>query len=127
MSKKEKFLDFFDCLIINAKEPVVLPKEVEEFYNMLRNQKDDESDKPLFTESGLMILEWMQNNAEQSMKAKDIAAGMGESTRKISGSMRKLVTDGFVEKFGKDPITYFLTDLGKNYNIQAYKQENKQN
>ena len=31
--------------------------------------------------------------------------------------MRKLVSDGFVEKAGKDPIIYSLTEKGKEYEI----------
>jgi hypothetical protein len=31
--------------------------------------------------------------------------------------MRKLVTDGFVEKVGQDPVIYSITENGKNINI----------
>jgi hypothetical protein len=31
--------------------------------------------------------------------------------------MRKLVTDGYVEKIGQDPVVYSLTDNGKNIEI----------
>ena len=31
--------------------------------------------------------------------------------------MRKLVTDGFVEKIGQDPVMYSLTEKGKNIEI----------
>ena len=47
---------------------------------------------------------------------------MGMPSKKISGSMRKLVTDGFVEKIGANPVVYALTDKGKNFNIQDYKE-----
>jgi DNA-binding PadR family transcriptional regulator len=40
------------------------------------------------------------------------------SSRTISGAMRKLVNDGFVEKIGKDPVIYTLTEKGKNYIIE---------
>jgi predicted transcriptional regulator len=32
--------------------------------------------------------------------------------------MRKLVTDGFVEKVGQDPVMYILTEKGKNIKIE---------
>jgi hypothetical protein len=32
--------------------------------------------------------------------------------------MRKLVTDGYLEKLGKDPIIYILTEKGKTFNIK---------
>jgi hypothetical protein len=31
--------------------------------------------------------------------------------------MRKLVTDGFCEKVGSDPVIYTITEKGKNYKI----------
>ena len=37
---------------------------------------------------------------------------------KVSGAMRKLVTDGFVEKVGQDPVIYSITENGKNINIE---------
>jgi predicted transcriptional regulator len=52
------------------------------------------------------------------MKAKEIAEGMFISSRTVSGAMRKLVTDGFVEKVGQDPVMYILTEKGKNFNIE---------
>jgi DNA-binding HxlR family transcriptional regulator len=35
------------------------------------------------------------------------------SARSVSGSMRKLVTEQYVEKVGQNPVTYKLTDLGE--------------
>jgi predicted transcriptional regulator len=40
------------------------------------------------------------------------------SSRAVSGAMRKLVTDGFVEKVGQDPVMYALTDAGRNVKIE---------
>jgi predicted transcriptional regulator len=51
-------------------------------------------------------------------KARDIAEEMFISSRAVSGAMRKLVTDGFVEKIGKEPVVYTLTDTGKNIVIE---------
>ena len=34
------------------------------------------------------------------------------SARSVSGSMRKLVTEGYVEKAGSNPVTYKLTENG---------------
>jgi predicted transcriptional regulator len=51
-------------------------------------------------------------------KARDIAEGLFISSRAVSGAMRKLVTDGFVEKVGQDPVIYSITDNGKNINIE---------
>ena len=39
------------------------------------------------------------------------------SSRTVSGSIRKLVNDGFVEKVGQDPVIYSITEQGKNIKI----------
>ena len=121
MNKCENFLNYFDWLVANCKEPVVIPDEVKEFYDILRSQQDKHIDKPLFTETGLQILEYLKAKDVKSLKAKDIADGMEISSRKVSGSIRKLVTDGFVEKYGANPVVYTLTEKGKNFDIESYK------
>lgn len=121
MNKCENFLNYFDWLVANCKEPVVIPDEVKEFYDILRSQQDKHIDKPLFTETGLQILEYLKAQDVKSLKAKDIADGMEISSRKVSGSIRKLVTDGFVEKYGVNPVVYTLTEKGKNFDIESYK------
>ena len=67
-----------------------------------------------------LIMKYLQELPEGApmMKAKEIAEGMFISSRAVSGAMRKLVTDGFVEKVGQDPVMYSLTEKGKNYNIE---------
>lgn len=121
MTRCEKFLEYFDYLVANCKEPVELPGEVREFYDFLKQENASEV-KSLFTETGIQILEYLQNIKGKNLKAKDIADGMGVSSRKITGAIRKLVTDGFVEKFGKDPVIYSLTNKGQEFNIQDYKE-----
>ena len=92
---------------------------VVQLFEILEAQSDPS--KPEITEAGLGILEYMQSVDAKNLKAKDIAEGMDISSRKVSGSIRKLVTDGFVEKFGKTPVIYSLTEKGKNFDIETYK------
>ncbi len=70
------------------------------------------------TENGTKLLSWMQEN-EVSMcnlfTSKEAAEALFTSGRSIAGSMRKLVNDGYVEKIGKDPVRYSLTEMGKTY------------
>lgn len=120
MNKYKQFLDYFDWLVENCKQPVVMPDEVQDVYNMLQEQQAME--KPMFTESGLSILEYLQTCDAKSLKARDIADGMVISSRQVSGAIRKLVTDGFVDKMGSSPVIYSLTTKGKNFNIKEYKQ-----
>jgi predicted transcriptional regulator len=51
------------------------------------------------------------------VEGRDIAEGLFINSRAVSGAMRKLVTDGYVEKIGQDPVVYSLTDNGKNIEI----------
>lgn len=120
MNKYKQFLDYFDWLVENCKQSVVMPDEVQDVYNMLQEQQAME--KPMFTESGLLILEYLQTCDAKSLKARDIADGMVISSRQVSGAIRKLVTDGFVDKMGSSPVIYSLTSKGKNFNIKEYKQ-----
>lgn len=120
MNKYKQFLDYFDWLVENCKQSVVIPDEVQDVYNMLQEQQAME--KPMFTESGLSILEYLQTCDAKSLKARDIADGMVISSRQVSGAIRKLVTDGFVDKYGQNPVIYSLTEKGRNFDINEYKE-----
>lgn len=77
-----------------------------------------EEEKPEFTDNGKLILKYMQEHSEtDNFKAKDIGEGLFVSSRTVSGAIRKLVTDGYVEKIGQDPVIYTLTEKGKNKEI----------
>ena len=70
------------------------------------------------TENGKKLLSWMQENVDTMTNlftSKEAAEALFTSGRSIAGSMRKLVNDGYVEKTGKDPVQYSLTEGGKNY------------
>lgn len=120
MNKCECFLQFFDELAKHIERPY--PEGVEEFYQFLCQQKDAYTEKPMFTESGLEILEYLQSSGLKTLKAKDIGNGMGLSSRKISGAIRKLCTDGYVEKYSQNPVLYSLSSKGKEFNIIEYKK-----
>ena len=125
MNKYKQFLDYFDWLVENCKQPVVMPDEVQDVYNMLQEQQAME--KPMFTESGLSILEYLQTCDAKSLKARDIADGMVISSRQVSGAIRKLVTDGFVDKMGSSPVIYSLTTKGRDFDIESYKNNLNEN
>ena len=81
--------------------------------------KDNKSDKPVLTDNGKQILLYLQQNQDKTLwKARDISEGLMISSRGVSGSLRKLVTDGFVEKMGESPVIYSITEKGKNYIIE---------
>ena len=125
MNKCEKFLDFFDNLVKNSKYPIEIPEDVKEFYDTLKSSQEKFTNRPEFTGNGLIVFEYMKNNPNiKSMKAKDIADGIGLPSKRISGAMRKLVIDGYIEKFGQNPVIYTLSNKGKNFNLIEYKENN---
>ena len=115
-----KYFDIFDSLIV--KYQIEEDQDVNDLRDFLFAMSSPANSKPAFTEIGLEILEYLQQGHEKNNKAKDIADGMNLPSKKISGAMRKLVTDGYVEKFGQNPVIYSLTEQGKNFSINDYKE-----
>ena len=114
MSKKTEFINFIDTLI--TENDVKVPESVAIYWEAFKGQADAET--PMFTDNGKLILDYLQKNANVSMwKARDIAEGMFISSRAVSGAMRKLITDGFVEKIGENPSVYAITEKGKEINL----------
>ena len=118
MSKKSKFLEEVLALTGDAPEKIFTPDALD-YWNGLNATGDKE--KPAFTENGKLVLKFMQDNKDSYnnlFKAKDIGEGLGISSRTASGAMRKLVTDGYVEKVGENPIVYSLTSKGTEANFE---------
>lgn len=114
MSKKEKFIAMVESLLANSTN-VMVDSEAMEYFEALKKIKEVE--KPQFTENGKKILQYMKENKEQynnMFKAKEIGEGLFISSRGAGGALRKLVTDGYAEKIGENPVVYALTDLGMN-------------
>ena len=114
---KQEFLNFVQKLMEANPELTkqLMSDNVQAYLDILKDIKDE---KPLLTENGKAVLLFMRNHPETRLwKSKDLAEQMGISSRGASGSMRKLVNDGFCEKLGKDPVIYSLTEYGKTYEI----------
>jgi Mn-dependent DtxR family transcriptional regulator len=113
---RKEFLDFINKLMEHDQKftDSIITDDIKEYLKILYTSEEDKSE---LTDSGKVILKYMQDNDVKIGKAKDIANGLGVSSRTVSGSLRKLVADGFVEKVSKDPVVYAITDKGKNYKI----------
>ena len=113
---KQEIIEFLNALMAAAPEVAneKMTDNVKAYIDTLISSKND---KPEITDSGKIILDYMQKSDLPMFKAKDIADGLYISSRAVSGSLRKLVTDGFCEKVGTDPVVYTLTEKGKNYKI----------
>lgn len=115
MSKKQEFISYVKDLMDEAPH-VIMSDDARLYWEAFCGTTDPE--KPMFTDNGKLILKYMQDHQSEGMwKAKDIGEGLFIGSRAVSGAMRKLVTDGFVEKVGQDPVVYSLTDNGKNIKI----------
>lgn len=114
---KQEFLDFLNSLI-EAAPDVAEEKMTDSVKKFIETLSEKGEDKPEITDNGKVILDYMQKSNEPLLKSRDIAEGLFVSSRKVSGGLRKLVTDGFVEKVSKDPVIYTLTEKGKNFIIE---------
>lgn len=112
MSLKQDFINYVESNFITNP----MPNNLIEYWDKFKGKTDNE--KPLFTKNGKNILAFLQEHPDTfTWKAKDIAEGMFISSRSVSGGIRKLVNDGFVEKVGQDPTIYSITEKGKNIKI----------
>ena len=113
---KTELLNFIETLIKHDEDFAnsIMTEDIRSYLEILRNEK---SEHPEITDNGKVILKYMQDNDVRMGKAKDIGAGLGISSRTVSGSLRKLVADGFVEKISKDPVIYAISEKGRNYKI----------
>ena len=113
---KKEFLEFIKKLI-EANPDLAKELMTENVETYLKVLEQEEEEKPELTDNGKNILNFLQNAEKSLFTAKEIALDLGCSSRVVSGAMRKLVADKFVEKIGTGPVTYTLTEKGKNYQI----------
>ena len=111
---KQEFVEFVEKLM-EACPDVKMSDNVKTYFNAL---KGTEAAKVEITDNGKFILAFLQSHPDVPYKSKDIAEMLFVSSRKVSGGMRKLVTDGYVEKIGESPVSYIITEKGKNFKIE---------
>jgi DNA-binding MarR family transcriptional regulator len=124
MTNKEKFISFIQAEIFEKEDIYVENygedwEDIKNFWSQFLNDKKSPSNSGM-TENGSKILKYMQSNEDKYnnlFTSKEIGEGLFMSSRSVSGSMRKIIANGFVEKVGKDPVTYSLTDEGRNKQI----------
>ena len=112
---KQEFIDYLNALMAAAPQ-IEMSANVKAYIDALMETQEE---KPVLTDNGKQILLYMQQNTDKTtFKAREIAEGLFISSRGVSGSLRKLVSDGFADKFGESPVIYSLTEKGKNYIIE---------
>jgi DNA-binding MarR family transcriptional regulator len=117
MSKKQEFITYIEDNLMSKVDMNEVPEGVRIYWENFKGK--EEEDKPVFTETGKLILGYLQEHQTDMpiAKAKDIGEGLFVSSRRVSGSIRKLVAEGYVEKIGQDPVVYELTEKGRTANI----------
>lgn len=114
---KQEFINFLNALMAAAPD-VAEQNMTDGVKTYIEALTEPVEEKPALTDNGKLILGYLQNNPGlTAVKARDIAEGLFISSRTVSGAIRKLVTDGFVEKLGQDPVIYSITEKGKNFVI----------
>lgn len=126
MNKKDLFVMMVEAFLEKGTvEGILSTSQLDEaiaYFNAFKSTQDKKADKPQFTDNGKLILKAMiENNEERAnmFSAKQIAEYAFITSRQVSGAIRKLVTDGYCEKVGQDPIIYSLTDLGKQIDVAS--------
>lgn len=107
MSKEVFIKSVENCI---EKYPNEFSEEAIKYFNNFKSTVSE--DKEEFTEIGKQVFLYMQSSSKEMWKAKDIADEIEISSRSVSGAMRKLISDGYVEKQGKNPVIYTLTSKG---------------
>ena len=123
MTDREAFVDYVNrtletVMIEEFGKGTEYKDQVKRYWNVFLN--GEETGKKI-TENGQKILIFMQENEEAMSNiftSKEIAEALFVSGRSVSGSMRKLLGDGYVDKEGNNPVKYSLTDLGRNLSLK---------
>lgn len=117
MTNKQLFIKEIENLL--HEEPDFFSEDALAYFEQLKATQEKE--KPPFTENGAKVLEYMQQHHQECnniFKAKDIGEGLFlPSSRTVSGAMRKLITDGYVDKIAGNPVCYTLTPVGMDIQV----------
>lgn len=130
MDKQTEFLSMLDALVqeMESPEPTITKEHLyftegakEYCLQLLLGDKNLGKSTSAFTEKGAKIFAFMKNNHEKynnTFNAKTIGDEVFMGARVVSGAMRKLVTSGYVEKIGANPVAYSLTKFGLDYCLE---------
>ena len=122
MTKKETFIDEITKLLQDNPANFLSPDALDYWNGLLASGS---TDRPQFTKNGKLILKYIQDNKDNYnnlFKAKEVGEGLSISSRTASGAMRKLVTDGYIEKVGTNPTIYSITSKGLEVNIDNIEE-----
>lgn len=122
MNSREAFIKLIQSEIFdNADRYIENDAELfnlaQKYFETLKNVPTKEP--KVITDIGAIILKFVQENKDTHnnvFTAKSLGEAIGLGSKVVSGSMRKLVLDGFFEKIGANPVSYAITEKGLNFN-----------
>lgn len=127
MTNKDHFIKFVDSMYQFCKDNGYFDEEYDYDLDKAKTffdtfKKEAAAASGGLTDKGKVLLGYIQDNyADGSeFKASEVASSMGMTSRTVTGSMLKLVNDGYVTKTtekGVSPIVYILSNKGKEYKI----------
>ena len=112
MTNKDKFIEELTSAVDLS---LILSNEAMAYWNDFVKGKASIGG---MTEAGAKVLTWMLENEKaysNVFSAKVIGEGLFIHSRSVCGTMRKLISDGYVEKMGQNPVSYSLTDTARNW------------
>lgn len=124
MKNKENFIKLVEyalsCMEVHpVLDGSITDEEYQAGLKFLQEFKEEEKEIKL-TDNGKSIINYMKSTYMDKNKytANSIGSEIFLSGRSVSGSIRKLVSEGFVEKIGVDPVTYALTQKGIDFIVE---------
>ena len=113
MTAKENFISEIEKLL----KTNTINEDAMNYFTEFKNGTVKNSS--VITEKGAAVLRFLQTQpANYVFSAKMVAEELNMNTRSISGTMRKLLNDGYVAKLTTiTPITYQITELGQKFDL----------
>lgn len=118
--RKNVFIETVENLF--SAYPMNVPTEAIEFFEDYKRGKS--SNRKEITDKGIAIILALQENPEW-ITAKALGEIMDVSGRSISGSMKKLVEDGYVDKRAGTPSAYKITEKGMTCELPTAEVDNE--
>lgn len=118
MTNREAFINEIQ-LKIDAFPDFLSPAATAYFQELIQSNKTAGK----ITENGERVLRFMAENEKQYMNifsASAIGEGLFLAPKSITGSMKKLIVDGYVTKQGNNPVQYSLTDTARTWHKENF-------
>ena len=116
MTTKENFIAEIEKLL----ETNTINDEAMDYFTKFKEGTVKNSS--VITEKGATVLGFIQKQpADYVFTSKMVAEALDLNSRSVSGTLKKLISDGYVEKVTTiSPITYQITIAGQEFNLNDF-------